>query len=119
MSSESYKDKNSVQELRGPPNVEVSSESLPRSKLEKKFPGWRLGVLSAFAAVSTILLFNVIFTIWAEVSSGVIGGIGTIFEGTCGKSKSISLWLHLAINIFSTILLAGSNYCEFNPLLSG
>ena len=36
--------------------------------------------------------------------------IGTAFQGDCDKSASITSWIHIAINIFSSILLAGSNY---------
>ena len=35
----------------------------------------------------------------------------TIQEGSCSKTTDLSLWLHLAINILSTILLGASNYC--------
>ena len=39
------------------------------------------------------------------------GGIGTIQLGSCQKTKNVSLWLHLLINILSTALLSASNYC--------
>lgn len=46
------------------------------------------------------------------VAHGTEGdGDGTITEGTCSRIKNLSLWLHLAINILGTVLLAASNYC--------
>ena len=32
-------------------------------------------------------------------------------DGSCDKTKSMSLWLHLAINVLSTALLSASNFC--------
>ena len=40
------------------------------------------------------------------------GGIGTLYKGSCDKSKVIALWLHLGINAISTLLLSGSNYTQ-------
>ena len=39
-------------------------------------------------------------------------GIGTLYEGSCDKSRTIGLWLHLGINALSTLLLSGSNYTQ-------
>ena len=39
-------------------------------------------------------------------------GIGTLYEGSCDKSKAIGLWLHLGINALSTLLLSASNYTQ-------
>ena len=40
------------------------------------------------------------------------GRIGTLYSGSCDKSKTIGLWLHLGINALSTLLLSGSNYTQ-------
>ena len=37
--------------------------------------------------------------------------IGTIYQGHCDKVKKLNLWLHLLINVLSTVLLGTSNYC--------
>ena len=39
-------------------------------------------------------------------------GVGALYEGSCHKSRTIGLWLHLGINALSTALLAGSNYTQ-------
>ena len=49
--------------------------------------------------------------IWASARYEVVERIGTILDGSCEKTKNLSLWLHLAINVLSTILLGASNYC--------
>ena len=49
--------------------------------------------------------------IWASARYKVVERIGTILDGSCEKTKNLSLWLHLAINALSTILLGASNYC--------
>ncbi|KAL9601249.1 MAG: hypothetical protein Q9219_002654 [cf. Caloplaca sp. 3 TL-2023] len=35
----------------------------------------------------------------------------TFFEGSCAKARNLTIWLHLLINVLSTVLLAASNYC--------
>ncbi|KAL9129526.1 MAG: hypothetical protein Q9217_002050 [Psora testacea] len=112
MFAEKKKLESVVQELRSSDGDAVLSESsVHHPWQQKRFSGWRLGVLLAFIAALTVLLINVVFTLWAALSFQVRKGVGTIFEGTCGKSKSISLWLHLVINVFGTVLLSASNYC--------
>ena len=66
--------------------------------------------LCAFTA-GTVLVINIIVTIWGSAKFGVHGSLVTIQDGNCSKSKDLSLWLHLAINILSTLLLGASNYC--------
>ena len=54
-------------------------------------------------------LVNVALTIWAS-SKGLEGGIATIQAGDCNMTKRLDLWLHLGINLLSTLLLGASNY---------
>ncbi|KAI9770843.1 MAG: hypothetical protein M1839_003038 [Geoglossum umbratile] len=59
-----------------------------------------------------VLLTNLSLTIWASVTFGVDRDrIGTISKGSCSGTKKLSLWLHLAINALSSVLLSASNYC--------
>ena len=37
-------------------------------------------------------------------------GVGTIQDGSCTEVRSLSLWLHVAINALSTLLFSASNY---------
>ncbi len=66
--------------------------------------------LCAFTA-GTVLIINLIVTIWGTARFGIHGNLVTIQHGDCSKTKKLSLWLHLAINILSTLLLGASNYC--------
>ena len=63
------------------------------------------------AGTAVILIINITWIIWASRTYGMKNGIGTIQRGTCKEAKSLGLWLHLAINVLSTLLLAASNYC--------
>jgi len=75
------------------------------------YHGWRASVTVCSATAGTILSINAMLTIWASVRYRNSGGLATIQEGSCQNTKTLSLWLHLAINILSTILLSASNYC--------
>ncbi len=70
-----------------------------------------MGVALCASTAGTVLVVNVIVTIWGTARFGVQGTLVTIQDGDCSKSKKLSLWLHLAINILSTLLLGASNYC--------
>ncbi|KAF6802962.1 hypothetical protein CSOJ01_11236 [Colletotrichum sojae] len=80
--------------------------SLPRSR-------WRRAALGfALAAVFTFAV-NLGFVLWATTTKrGTIrNGVGTVAEQSCSSIKTLNTLVHLVINILSTILLAGSNYC--------
>ena len=55
-------------------------------------------------------MLNTILTIWASHRFPIASGLGTLISGDCTRSKSWALWLHMAINVLSTILLGASNY---------
>ena len=89
-------------------------QKLPPSKRKSKhkyLQGWHMGVALCASTAGTVLVVNVIVTIWGTAKFGVHGTLVTIQDGDCSKSKKLSLWLHLAINILSTLLLGASNYC--------
>ena len=58
-----------------------------------------------------VLLINVLWTCISARVYGTQDGIGTIFMGDCGRSQLLNVYLHVAINILSTLLLGTSNYC--------
>ena len=80
------------------------------------YTGWHTGVLGCATSVIVVLLINVSLTIYAatnpEYKRPRENGIGTLYEGSCDKSRAIGLWLHLGINVLSTVLLSGSNYTQ-------
>ena len=73
--------------------------------------GWRMGITLCVATAITVFMINLILTIRAFSRYGLKeGGIGTIQEGSCKTTRRLSLWLHLVINVLSTLLLGASNY---------
>ncbi|KAF8418409.1 hypothetical protein EV426DRAFT_720607 [Tirmania nivea] len=80
--------------------------------------GWRLGVLASSIAAFIVFMINLCTTIWAIRKYPLKNGLGTIFEGSCETTKTLSLWIHLVINGLSTVLLSASNYtiqCLISP----
>ena len=80
------------------------------------YTGWHTGVLACAASVMVVLLINISLTIYAATNPGYKmereGGIKTLYSGSCDKSRTIGLWLHLGINVLSIVLLSGSNYTQ-------
>ena len=78
------------------------------------YTGWHTGVLACAISVVIVLFINVMLTIYAATDPGygMERGIGTLYSGSCDKSRAIGLWLHLGINTLSTLLLSGSNYTQ-------
>lgn len=91
---------------------QVSVERKNFLKKAKSLNGWRMGLALCAATACTVLMINSILAIWALSKYGFNkGGIGTIQEGNCKTTRRLSLWLHLVINVLSTLLLGASNYC--------
>ena len=86
--------------------------SIGRAKLQwRQCQGYHFGVLCCLVVAGTVLITNTILTIVAAAKSGVSDGLGILQTGDCKKTKSVDRWLHLLINILSTLLLGASNYC--------
>ncbi|MCJ1473578.1 hypothetical protein MMC13_002229 [Lambiella insularis] len=91
-------------------NPRDGSATPTKGKRGPFFSGWRVGVASSACTAMAVLTLNVVLTIWASLAFPMNDGIGTLIDNDCNKSKSWALWLHIAINALSTILLAASNY---------
>ena len=77
--------------------------------------GYHFGILScavvaAMVLPSWVLLINLCFTIWAVLRFRTQSGLGTLYDGSCKRTRTLAFWIHLAINVFSTLLLGASNY---------
>lgn len=76
--------------------------------------GWRgsavlLSILSASTTVVlTILLFLSVFKLGSGSSS--FSGTSRLFSGECSQASRLTIFLHLAINIIASIILASSNF---------
>ena len=78
----------------------------------RSISGRRFGVVFCAGLTGMVFLLNVAITIWAvKTSKNWNGSVGIIRDGDCRHTKKLSLWLHFAINVFSTLLLGASNYC--------
>lgn len=87
----------------------------------RKLEGYHFGVLCCAVVAAVVLLINVILTIWAVSGSGVQNGLGTLLDGSCKRTATLTFWMHLAINVLSTLLLGASNYsmqCLSSPTRS-
>lgn len=80
------------------------------SRIRRHFVGWKLGVLLCAVAAITVCLLNIIVTIWVTKKHPSADGLSYVYRGSCSEVKSLGLWIHLAINVMSTILLSASNY---------
>jgi hypothetical protein len=73
------------------------------------FAGWRAGVLYFALWSSLVFLINLVATIWGSSLSR--SNRGVFYEGDCDRTKGLNSGFHVLINILSTVLLSGSNYC--------
>ena len=78
------------------------------------YTGWHTGVLASATSVVAVLIINVSLTIYVATNPEyrMEYSIRTLYRGSCDKSRTIGLWLHLVINTLSTLLLSGSNYTQ-------
>lgn len=89
---------------------DVKKPTTVSRKKRHRFKSWKVGVLTAAVMTATVLLVNGILLIWASVEFVLENGIGTAYEGSCDTVNSWSFWLHIVINILSTMLMSASNY---------
>ena len=94
--------------------TEERSMSFPSKWKPVWYTGWHTGVLACAACAVVVLFINLGLTVYAATNPEykMEDGIGTLYSGSCDKSKKIGLWLHLLINALSTLLLSGSNYTQ-------
>lgn len=79
-------------------------------KRRYRLASWKIGVATAPALSSIVLLINFILTLWASLRFGLDHGLETAYKGDCGTVNILSICLHVLINALSSILLSGSNY---------
>ena len=81
------------------------------ARWQRRFSGWKAGLIIGSCCTGTVFLVNVLLTLWATQTFTVENGSGVLIDGSCSKTKEALTWIHLAINVFSTLLLGASNYC--------
>ena len=89
-------------------NVRSSGTSSRRNIF--RFQGWRVGALSAAGLAGFSFLVNLAVVSWLRSrDKGAV--LVEVFKGSCSQVQTFDIWVHLAINALSTLLLGGSNYC--------
>ncbi|KIX98119.1 uncharacterized protein Z520_06199 [Fonsecaea multimorphosa CBS 102226] len=90
--------------------ISGKSLKLPFFVWPTRLYGWRTGALTAALLGAISLLINLVVVSWLA-ARGHGSSLVEIYNGHCGKVESLDIWIHLAINTLSTLLLGGSNYC--------
>jgi hypothetical protein len=89
----------------------LSLASTKKTRVQKilgdQFTGWKFGALHFAVWAAVVFLINLTVTIWGST----VRHSGVLFEGDCNRVEYLNTGLHVFINILSTILLSGSNYC--------
>lgn len=75
--------------------------------------GWRVGAIVSLVGALSVFTFNLAVTIyvWTGPYQKNEGSIVTLFQGSCAKARRLNVWIHLIVNVLSTLLLGASNYC--------
>lgn len=89
-------------------NVEEQKPKL--NALQRWRSGWKFMLSLSSVACVLVLLFNTGLLLWAVARDRVKDERGILFEGDCDYVGRVNTGLHLLINVFSTSLLAASNY---------
>lgn len=87
--------------------------ALFKSQLRKclglRATGWKFGALNFAVCATIVFLLNLVITIYGPVLHESNAGI--LLEGDCRRVQRLNTGAHVLINVFSTVLLSGSNYC--------
>jgi hypothetical protein len=94
-----------------PDSSDSSFVSVKRTHVQKifgnRFTGWRFGALHFSLWAAVVFSINLIVTVWGSS----VRSSGILLEGDCDHVEILNTGLHVLINVLSTILLSGSNYC--------
>lgn len=85
----------------------TQKKTLVQRLLGDRFTGWRFGVLHFAVWATIVFIINLTVTIWGSTQRES----GILLDGDCDRVKNLNTALHVLINVLSTILLSGSNYC--------
>jgi len=100
------------------PNHSLGGQNLENTSDTSKRANWQVSLIGGACACIIVLVINPGVTIWSSVSlkgketyeHGEKSNRRIIYEGSCSTSRTLSVVIHLLINIFGSILLAASNY---------
>ncbi|KAI1742618.1 hypothetical protein F4680DRAFT_22404 [Xylaria scruposa] len=87
-----------------------SGDSSQRSDLRRHFTGWRGGIVYLTLLTFLILVVGIISLILVVTRTKVFSGQLAIYTGDCATANRIDIGVHVVINVFTVVLLAGANY---------
>lgn len=79
-------------------------------------PKWQKSVMFFAGCALLVFAINLACAIWATING--VGGIAVLADTSCSRVKLANTLIHLAINVLSSVLLAGSNFsmqCLMGP----
>lgn len=83
---------------------------IPETRRPRWFDGFHFGTRCCVVAVALVSLLHLILTVTVVSKIKLVGGTAVVQDGDCSTTKRLDIWLHLLINLFSTVLLGSSNY---------
>ncbi|KAJ2975513.1 hypothetical protein NUW58_g8331 [Xylaria curta] len=81
-----------------------------QSDLRRHFTGWRGGIVYNTLLTFLILVVGIISLILVVTRTKVFSGQLAIYSGDCSTANRINTGVHVVINVFTVVLLAGANY---------
>ncbi|KAK0926466.1 hypothetical protein LTR29_017860 [Friedmanniomyces endolithicus] len=81
-------------------------------KTRQHLQGWRFGVACSALLAGGVLVVNIALSVYAVIHyrETIYNGVGTALVSSCKEVATWSTWLHLLINILSSVMLSASNY---------
>jgi hypothetical protein len=80
-----------------------------RSRRRRRGGGWKRTLHFGAIWASMILILNLVLVIWASTRRSPEGR-SVLYAGDCGRTKQISSWVHVLINMLSTGMLGASHF---------
>ena len=80
---------------------------------EQRFSGWRVGIAANACLIFIVFIVNLAAYIWTFTNFDVESGTSTLTTGHCASTEKANTWIHVVINVLSTAMLSGSNYCVY------
>ncbi|KAI0453406.1 hypothetical protein F5B21DRAFT_525798 [Xylaria acuta] len=87
-----------------------SGDGSQRSDIRRHFTGWRGGIVYITLLTFLILVVGIISLILVVTRTKVFSGQLAIYTGDCATANRIDIGVHVVINVFTIVLLAGGNY---------
>ncbi|KAL2857608.1 hypothetical protein BJX68DRAFT_263170 [Aspergillus pseudodeflectus] len=111
-----------LREIHNPSNDDVDDDNHPRESRtrwghsrtgtrsrRRRGGGWKRTLYFGAIWASMILILNLALVIWASTRRSPEGA-SVLYAGDCGRTKQISSWVHVLINMLSTGMLGASHF---------